>query len=141
MRKKWIAYEGAARKVIADMREVLAIATAGGKQRAEGASGMQWELDASTWQEGADSFLLIEVQQFSSPLNQQALACMLWHMANVGDSGCMVASLLPQQKSLKPVSKTGNSEYLRLTDDSTAENYIAEFLSRRFHNPSVTDGL
>ena len=48
MRKKWIAYEGAARKVIADMREVLAIATAGGKQRPEGASGMQWELDAST---------------------------------------------------------------------------------------------
>ena len=32
MRKKWTAYEGAARKVIADMREVLAIAIAAGSR-------------------------------------------------------------------------------------------------------------
>lgn len=138
MHKKWTAYEGAARSVIAGMRGAISLATGGGRHTAEGASGMQWELDAKAWQEGADGFLLVEVRQYDSPLNQEALAVIAWRIQGIDGSGCIVASSLPQAECSSSVTHTMDSEYLRLTDDSTAENYIAEFLSRRFRGLIVT---
>ncbi len=137
MRKKWAAYKDAARIVITGMREAISLATCEGKQKIEGASGMQWELDARAWTEGTDGFLLVEVRQYDSPLNQEALAVIAWRFQGADGSGCIVASSLPQEACSSPVTDTKDSEYLRLTDDSTAENYIAEFLSRRFHGLTV----
>lgn len=138
MRKKWTAYEDAARSVIAGMREAINLATDGGGRNVEGASGMQWELDARAWQEGADGFLFVEVRQYDSPLNQEALVVIAWRMQDMDGSGRIVASLFPQEQCFLPATNTAASEYLRLTDDSTAQNYIAEYLSRRFHNLTVT---
>lgn len=141
MRKKWTAYEDAAQSVIAGMREAISLATGGERKKVEGASGMQWELDARAWQEGADGFLLVEVRQYDSPLNQAALAVIAWRIQNMDGSGRIVAALLPQEKCVLPAANKADSEYLRLTDDSTAQNYIAEFLSRRFHSLTVTGNL
>ncbi len=141
MRKKWAAYEDAAQSVIAGMREAINLATGGVRQKVEGASGMQWELDARAWQEGADGFLLVEVRQYDSPLNQEALAVIAWRIQDMDGSGRIAASLLPQETCFSPAANAADSEYLRLTDDSTAQNYIAEFLSRRFHSLTVRGNL
>jgi hypothetical protein len=141
MRKKWAAYEDAARSVIAGMREAINLATGGEAQRVEGASGMQWELDAKAWQEGTDGFLLVEVRQYDSPLNQEALAVIAWRIHGVDGSGRVVASSLQQEECSSPATNTADTEYLRLTDDSTAQNYIAEFLSRRFLDLTATGNL
>jgi hypothetical protein len=63
MSSAWSIYEDAARKVLADTRQVLGIATVEGKQSLAGASGTNWELDAKAWREGSDGFLVIEVRR------------------------------------------------------------------------------
>jgi hypothetical protein len=141
MHKKWAAYEDAARSVIAGMREAINLATGGEVQRGEGASGMQWELDAKAWQEGTNGFLLVEVRQYDSPLNQEALAVIAWCIHGAAGSGRVVASSLLREECSSPVTNTADTEYLRLTDDSTAQNYIAEFLSRRFRDLTATGNL
>lgn len=139
MNKKWTAYKDAAGSVITGLREAIAIASGGVRRECEGASGMQWELDARTWEEGFGGLLLVEVRQYDSPLNQAALASMAWRIQSFGGARGVVASPLPQEEGLRSVARAADSEYLRLTDDSTAENYIAEFLSRRFHGLTMTE--
>jgi hypothetical protein len=117
MRKNWSAYEGAARQLIIDIRSGL------GADKAMG--GAQWEVDARTWQDGAEGLVVAEVRLYNSPLKQEALAALAWRL-HAGAAGVLAMST-----ALLPVAASAATEQLLLTDDITAVNYLAEFLSRR----------
>ena len=126
MRKNWIPYESAARTLIDATREALGIAKPAGE--VQGVGGVQWEFDARTWLEGSDGFLVVEVRRYASPLKQEGRALCAWRLRDI--DGTLVASPCPQPDGGVP--KAAAVEQLLLTDDSTAGNYLAEFLSRRF---------
>ena len=130
MRKKWENYMNAARQVITDMRDALGLARPEGAQRVAGPTGTQWELDTRSWLEGRDGFLVIEGRQYSSPLKQESRAAMAWRIQADSDGG-ITASVLSAPAE---TPATASVEQILLNDDSTANNYMAEFLSRRFRD-------
>ena len=128
--KKWENYMNAARQVITDMRDALGLARPEGAQRVAGPTGTQWELDTRSWLEGRDGFLVIEGRQYSSPLKQESRAAMAWRIQADSDGG-ITASVLSAPAE---TPATASVEQMLLNDDSTANNYMAEFLSRRFRD-------
>ena len=130
MRKKWEDYENAAGQIITDMRDALGLARPEGAQRVAGPTGTQWELDTRSWLEGRDGFLVIEGRQYSSPLKQESRAAMAWRIQADSDGG-ITASVLSAPAE---TPATASVEQMLLNDDSTANNYMAEFLSRRFRD-------
>jgi len=136
MRKKWENYMNAARQVITDMRDALGLARPEGAQRVAGPAGTQWELDTRSWLEGRDGFLVIEGRQYSSPLKQESRAAMAWRI-QAGSDGAITASVLSAPAE---TPATTSVEQMLLNDDSTANNYMAEFLSRRFRDVAAGAG-
>ena len=130
MRKKWEDYENAAGQIITDMRDALGLARPEGAQRVAGPTGTQWELDTRSWLEGRDGFLVIEGRQYSSPLKQESRAAMAWRIQADSDGGITAAALSAPAET----PATASVEQMLLNDDSTANNYMAEFLSRRFRD-------
>ena len=136
MRKKWEDYDNAARQIITDMRDALGLARPEGAQRVAGPTGTQWELDTRSWLEGRDGFLVIEGRQYSSPLKQESRAAMAWRIQADSDGG-ITASVLSAPAE---TPATASVEQMLLNDDSTANNYMAEFLSRRFRDVAAGAG-
>jgi len=136
MRKKWENHMNAARQVITDMRDALGLARPEGAQRVAGPTGTQWELDTRSWLEGRDGFLVIEGRQYSSPLKQESRAAMAWRIQADSDGG-ITASVLSAPAE---TPATASVEQMLLNDDSTANNYMAEFLSRRFRDVAAGAG-
>jgi len=136
MRKKWENYMNAARQVITDMRDALGLARPEGAQRVAGPTGTQWELDTRSWLEGRDGFLVIEGRQYSSPLKQESRAAMAWRIQADSDGGITAAALSAPAET----PATASVEQMLLNDDSTANNYMAEFLSRRFRDVAAGAG-
>lgn len=142
MTKQWLEYEDAAKKVIADIRELLGVHSVEGKQTIAGASGAKWEIDAKAWTEGSNAFLVIEVRRHtSSGLKQEALAAIAYRITDVGAAGGIVVSPLPLQKGAKRVANSANVAHVILTPESTTENYLAEFMGRRFVGVTINESV
>jgi hypothetical protein len=138
----WTVYEDAARRVLADIRKVLGIGTVEGKQTLKGASGTTWELDATAYREGSDGFLVIEARRHTGAgLKQEELAAIAYRIQDVGGSGGIVVSPLRMQKGARIVAASADIAHVRLSQESTTESYLAEFMGRRFLGDTVTESL
>jgi hypothetical protein len=141
MSSTWVIYEDAARKALADMRDVLGIASVEGKQALVGAS-TNWEVDAKAWRDGSDDFLVIEIRRHTtSGLKQEELAAIAYRINDVGAVGGIVVTPLPLQKGAKAIAVNKDIAHVRLSAESTTESYLAEFMGRKFHGASVTESL
>ncbi len=132
------AYEEAAHHVLADLRKVLGLSHVEGKQTLAGLSGTEWEIDAKAWLEGQAGFLVVEARRYvSSRLKQEALAAIAYRIQDLGAIGGIVVSPLPLQKGAELVAKASDIAHVLLTPESTTEDYVAEFLGRRFIGATV----
>lgn len=138
----WSIYEDAARKVLADIRQILGISAVEGKQSLEGVSGTSWELDAKAWCEGSDGFLVVEIRRHTSAgLKQEDLAAVAYRIQDVGGSGGIIVSPLPMQRDARLVAASADISHVRLSPESTTESYLAEFMGRRFLGASITESI
>jgi hypothetical protein len=138
----WLVYEEAARKVLSDLRQALGLARVEGKQTLHGASGADWEVDATAWRTGSDGFLLIEVRrQTSGGVKQEAIAGVAHRIQDVSAAGGIIVSPLPLQRGAKLVAASADICHVTLSAESTTEKYIAEFMGRRFLGASVTESV
>lgn len=142
MSASWLEYEDLARKVLADMRYVLGIATVEGKQSLDGKSSATWEVDAKAWREGIEGFLVVEARRHTTAgLKQEDLAAISYRIKDVGAAGGIVVTPLPLQRGAKAVALSEGIAHVRLTAESTTERYLAEFLGRRFIGVSAVDSI
>ncbi|MDP2370667.1 hypothetical protein [Rhodoferax sp.] len=136
----WQAYEGAARSVLQQIGSVLGIGSVEGKQTLDGKSGTQWEIDAKAIQENGEKFLVVEVRRYTtSSLKQEDVAALAFRIGDVGAVGGVVVSPLPLQRGAELVAKSVGIEHVRLSADSTATDYLAEYMGRRFIGVSVVE--
>jgi len=134
----WSTYEEIARKVLADMRDALCIDSVEGKQIATGASGVNWEIDAKAWTKGEQGFLLVEARRHTTErLKQEDLAAIAYRVEDIGARGGIVVSPLPLQSGANTLAQAENIAHVKLTADSTADTYLAEFLGKRFLGAAV----
>lgn len=142
MADSWEIYEDAARKVLFNLRKKLGLSEIEMKQVLAGKSGTKWEIDAKAWVEGSQNFLVVEARRYTgSRLSQEAVAALAFRISDVGATGGIVVSPLPLQRGAKKVAASSGIEHIRLTADSTPEMYLAEYLGKKFHGVTVTDGL
>jgi hypothetical protein len=133
MKPSWHIYEDPACQVLADLRKVLGISRIEGKQTLEGISGTSWELDAKAWREGPDGFLVVEVRRYTTArLKQEDVAAIAYRIKDVEGSGGIIVSPLRLQKGAQAIAETEAISHVILSPDSTGEDYLAEFLGRRF---------
>jgi hypothetical protein len=136
----WSVYEDAARRVISDIRQHLGVAAIEGKQGVQGDSGTIWEIDAKAWRDGLNNFLIVEVRRHTtSRLNQEHVAAIAYRIHDVGGDGGIVVSPHPMQKGANIVADHEDIAHIILSKDSTPENYLAEFMGKRFLGASITE--
>lgn len=138
--KKWEAYEAAAKQVIGDLRVKLGVIKVGGKQKIAGIDGTTYELDAVAWTDASGSFLLVEARRHtSSRLDQDAVNAIAYKLYKVGAEGAIILSPLPLQAGAKKVADFDHIEHILLSADSTAEDYLAEYLGQHFLGASIVE--
>jgi hypothetical protein len=132
--KPWEIYEQAARSVVSDLRQHLAVADVEDKQEILGASGTAWEIDGKAVLSGGAGFLVIEARRHTtSGQKQEAVAAFAYRIGDLGGSGGIVVSPLPLQSGAAVIAAHENIHHLQLAEWSTAENYLAQFMGRAFH--------
>lgn len=140
MTKPWQTYEGAARSVLQQIGSVLGIGSVEGKQTLDGKSGTQWEIDAKAIQENGEKFLVVEVRRYTtSALKQEDVAALAFRIGDVGATGGVVVSPLPLQRGAELVARSVGIKHVRLSADSTATDYLAEYMGGRFIGASVVE--
>lgn len=140
MPPSWLRYEVAACSILEQIGNALGIATVEGKQLLDGKSGTDWEIDARAFQEDGANFLVVEVRRYTtSSLKQEDIAALAYRIGDVGAAGGIVVSPLPLQSGAALVAKAAGIEHVRLTPDSTATDYLAEYMGRRFMGVSIVE--
>ena len=134
----WLLYQVAARSILEEIGKALGIATVEGKQVVDGKSGTEWEIDARAFQEDSTNFLVVEVRRYTtSSLKQEHIAALAYRIGDVGAVGGIVVSPLPLQSGAVLVAKAAGIEHVRLTPESTASDYLAEYMGRSFIGASI----
>ena len=137
--KPWRKYEAAAREVLKVIGKDSGIAAVEGKQDLPGKSGTTWEVDAKAILGDGQKFVLIEVRRYTTKsLDQESVGAFIFRIDDVGASGGVIVSPLPLQSGAVVVAKSRGIEHLRLAPDSSAADYLAEYMGRRFLGVSMT---
>jgi hypothetical protein len=134
----WQSYEDAASAVISDLRRELGLDSVEGRQRLQGASGTEWEIDGKAVLERQGGFLVVEARRHtSSGIKQEALAAVAYRIHDLGAQGGLIVSPLPLQQGAQLIASRENIDHIKLASWSTADNYLAQFMGRNFHKASV----
>jgi hypothetical protein len=139
---KWETYEQVACKVVADLRRALGVGDVTGKQKLHGASGATWAIDGKATSGVSDGFFVIEARRHTtSGQKQEHIAALAYRIQDLGGTGGIIVSPLPLQRGAKLVATHAHIAELRVAADSTAENYVAQFLEQTFHHATVKSGF
>lgn len=139
---KWETYEHVARKVVADLRRELGVSDVAGKQELQGESGAIWTIDGKATCGASEGFFVIEARRHTtSGQKQEHMAALAYRIQDLGGTGGIIVSPLPLQRGAKLVAVCEQIAELQLCADATAENYVAQFLERKFHHATVKSGL
>lgn len=72
-------------------------------------------------------------------MKQEAIAAIAYRIQDLGAAGGIVVSPLPLQSGAGLVAKAAGIAHVRLDLDSTTENYLAEYMGRRFIGASIVE--
>lgn len=139
--KKWAAYEEAAKRIVSNLRTLLGVVHVGDKQRLPGIDGATYELDAVAWTDDAGSFLLIEAKRHKRGLTQDTINSVIYKFIKVGASGAIVVTPMPLQRGAKKAADFDHVIHIKLSADSTPEDYLAEYMGKRFLGVSISESL
>ncbi|MDY4283096.1 MULTISPECIES: hypothetical protein [Xanthomonas] len=140
--ENWETYEQVAREIISDLRRELGIDVVEGRQALQGESGATWEIDGKATSGSSDGFFVAEARRHTtSGQKQEHLAALAYRIQDLGGSGGIIVSPLPLQRGAKLIVAHENIAEMRLTADSTTENYIAQLSERTFLHATVQLGI
>ena len=112
------------------------------KQKLQGESGATWEIDGKATSGVSDGFFVIEARRHTtSGQKQEHMAALAYRIQDLGGTGGIIVSPLPLQRGAKLIAEHEHIAELRLTAESTAENYVAQFLAQTFHHATVKSGF
>lgn len=138
----WRSYEGAARRVITDLRALFGIDSVGGDQHLPGQSGTSWKVEGMAVLADGGGFLIVECRRYTTRrLSQESLGGIAYRILDVGGTGGIVVSPLPLQEGAAIIAGASNIKHITLTPDSTAEDYLAVFMKQTFHGAAVKEGI
>jgi hypothetical protein len=125
-------YEEVAQILLNRFAEDFGLSSVEGKQDMAGKlTGTSWEIDAKGVVEGGDAFLIVECRRYTtSKLAQEDLAAIAYRISDVGAAGAITVSPHDLQSGAKKVAAANNIVHVRLTPDSTPEEFQLQFLDK-----------
>jgi len=128
----WRSYELVAKDLLNRWARDFGISHVDGKRAALGTrSRTSWELDARATIEGDQAFLIVEVRRYPKRrLTKGAIGELAYRILDTGAAGGIVVSPLGLQTGAQRVASAENILSVRLSENSTNEDYITRFLNR-----------
>ncbi len=135
-------YEEVARILLNRFAEDFGLRSVEGKQDMPGNfTGTSWEIDAKGMVEGTDAFLIVECRRYTtSKLAQEDVAAIAYRIIDIGAAGAITVSPHDLQAGAKKVAEANNVVHVRLSPESTPEEFQLQFLDKiriGFHDEVV----
>jgi hypothetical protein len=140
--KQWESYEQVAAYLLDQIAEKLGLVRVEGAQTLSGTvSGTKWRVDAKGVKVGdAEGFVIIECRRYPiRKITQEAAGGLAYRIRDTGAAGGIFVTPIGLQEGAAKVAAAENIELVRMTENSTRENYLLQFLNDLFIG--VTDTI
>jgi len=135
---KWQTYEGVAMHIMNAAAERFGLARVEGKQTIQGTDGANWEIDAKGITVD-DGIVIIECKRYpDAHVNQGQAGLLAYLIARLGAEGGFIVSPLDLQAGAKQVASSNNIKHISLNADSTAEDFVLQFLGKKLIGKSIS---
>jgi hypothetical protein len=129
----WRTYEEVAQYLLGQLAAHFGLGRVEGKQLVGGVSGRPWEIDAKGVRENDQGFVIIECRRHTTQgVSQEQIAALAFKIQDTGAVGGIIVSPLPLQSGARIVTASQGVQEIRLSPDSTATDYVLQFLQRIF---------
>lgn len=138
MSKQSDQYEKAAAFVLNHFKEHFGLASVQGKQKLDGESGTDWEVDAKGVRADGKSFVIVECKRYPKKrINQGVMAHAVYSAKDVGAAGLITVSPLDPQKGAAILAKHEQVVHMTLNADATPQSFAAGFFETLFAASSL----
>ena len=128
----WLKYQRVATELLSKISLDLGLERLEPEQKVTGKSGTEWALDAKGVAEGSGALVIVEARQRKRRPNQEQIASLAYRIQDTGADGGIVVSPVPFQAGAAKVAAAANIQHVSLTADSTATEYVMQFLNKIF---------
>ncbi|EGR1564756.1 restriction endonuclease [Vibrio alginolyticus] len=128
---QWETYEEVAVYLLNQFSENFELEGFSGKETISGnRSGTSWEIDGKGFSEGDDRFVIVECRRYTtSRQSQEKIGALAYRIIDAGASGGIIVSPLGLQSGAEKVAQAENITSVKLTPESTTQEYMLEFLN------------
>jgi len=129
-----LRYEEVAAYLLNKFADAFDLSRVEGKQKVVGQiSTTTWTLDAKGFTEGDAAFIIVECRRYlDSRLSQEDVAAIAFRIMDTGAAGAITVSPLDLQSGAKLVANATNISHVRLSPDSSPEEFSMQFLDQLF---------
>lgn len=136
--KSWETYEQVARYLLEQMCDEFGLERVEGKQKLDGQSGTEWEIDAKGVKADSDEIVVVECRRYtSSKLKQEDVGAFAYRIRDVGATGGIVVTPIGVQEGGEVLAQYEGIEVVRLNAEATTTDYILKFLDKVHIGASV----
>lgn len=139
----WESYEKVAEYLLGKLAPQFGLSNVEGKQKIEGASRTEWEVEAKGVRGGPDeAFIIIECRKRARKINQEQIGGLAFRIQDTGAGGGIIVSPLGLQAGAQKVANSKNIVSVVLKSESTEASYVLvlEFLNRIFAGDTIRVG-
>lgn len=127
----WRTYEEVARYLLNEMAAEFGLDRVEAKRTIVGVnSGTEWEIDAKGVRAEDGAIVIVECRAHSSRLTQEAIGALAYRILDTNAGGGIIVSPLGLQYGAKRVAAASGIIVVRLRVDSTATEYLMQFLNK-----------
>jgi hypothetical protein len=143
MTQKWQTYEDVAAYLLNEFAAEFGLSKVEGKQTINGQrSGTQWEIDAKGVRESGQGFIIVECRRYTtSKQSQEKFGSLAYRITDTGAKGGILVSPLGLQEGARKVANAENIIEVKLSPDSTPQDFTMQFLNKIMIGISETIGL
>jgi hypothetical protein len=128
----WTKYEEVAAYLLNQFADEFGLDRVEGKQKVHGdRSDIDWEIDAKGVKTDDGGFMIVECRRYTkSRQTQEQMGGLAYRILDSGAEGAIVVSPLGLQSGAEKVAQAENIFDVRLTPESTVDQFALEFLKK-----------
>jgi Restriction endonuclease len=137
--EQWRKYEEVAQYLLDQFADQLGLERVEAKQKIVGLiSGRQIEIDGKGVRQGNTGFVVVECKKFKDRVEAEKLEALAFRIQDVGADGGIIVTTLALQSGARKIAESQNIVTVRMSQDSTIENYVMRFFSQLMAGVSET---
>lgn len=140
MSKECKYYELVTKKILENLRHHLGFDNVCGKEKYQGKSGTDWEIDASCYRKDTDTLVLVECRRKTTRrIPQEEMAGFAFRIGDIGAAEGLMVTPIGYQEGAKKVAEAAKIGMATLNPDATESEYILTIAGHLFRGLVATD--